>query len=136
MLRLTDRELRHLLEQPELDLDRVTVVLDTAAREKVKLDAPGLAYAVKNKLGELMEWFQSDARNLHLLRRMDRAIAVAKSLPFEVDLWRVQNIYFELLQTVAPEMHGDRGWTEAFMALGEKLNMQVEIRVPELPAAA
>src|SRR5262249_17866931 len=61
------------------------------------------------------------------------AIDVARSLPFPVNLWTAQNIYFELRNTAFAEMQkrgttGDEAahrWLETFVALGDKLHIHV-----------
>jgi hypothetical protein len=55
-------------------------------------------------------------------------------MPFEVDLWRVQNLYYELLHGVFPFFRdkaglGDAGaqeWVSQFTALGQQLWVKVE----------
>jgi hypothetical protein len=54
-------------------------------------------------------------------------------LPFESDLWKPQNVCYDLLQTVYPAareqaVQGDpeaQTWLEHFRTLGEKLLMRV-----------
>jgi hypothetical protein len=65
---------------------------------------------------------------------------VARTLPFEVDLWKPQNNYYEMLRTVLPAMLAQsdeysREWVANFRALGEALNVSVEVQV-EVPVAA
>jgi len=65
------------------------------------------------------------------MRHIVEAVALARSLPFPVDLWKVQNIYWEMLQNVYPAVKkktGDRAaadWVEAFVALGKQLSIRV-----------
>ena len=62
------------------------------------------------------------------------ALTLAGELPFEVNLWKVQNIFYEQLQTTYPDFRqrASRGqkdaqdWVESFMALGEKLAIHVD----------
>ena len=58
---------------------------------------------------------------------------LARQLPFEVNLWSVQNNYYELVQRVYPEqkLKADAGdtsaqeWIKPFLELGEKLYVKV-----------
>jgi hypothetical protein len=58
----------------------------------------------------------------------------ARVLPFSVDFWSAQNIFFEMMQTVLPEkrLRADQGeetaraWLACFASLGEKLHFRVE----------
>jgi hypothetical protein len=53
-----------------------------------------------------------------------------RTLPFEVDLWKLQNTFYQLLQNIYPEMaNGEdeqsRRWARDFAALGEALGVNV-----------
>ena len=65
------------------------------------------------------------------LRDFNAAVQMVKSLPFDVDLARVQNVFYQLSQRVYPivAMETDelsRAWIEQFMILGGKLGICVE----------
>jgi hypothetical protein len=55
-------------------------------------------------------------------------------LPFAVNPWKVQNIFYEMLNSVYPEQRRQseqgqekaRAWVEHFLALGEKLSVRVD----------
>ncbi len=133
--------LRRAFSQQELDLDRIATLLESASREQVQLDAEGLGYVLRKRLDEIMENFAADAANLPALEHLDEVIAMVRSLPFEVNLWRAQNVYYDLMCRLYPEMAGradeeGQAWAAAFAALGEKLGMTVDLPSSELPAAA
>ena len=57
--------------------------------------------------------------------------ALVRSLPFEVNLAPVQNVFYQLLQNVYPAvaLEGDESsqrWVSEFAGLGEKLGVCVE----------
>jgi len=121
--------LRRALEKEELDLDRITTLLDEAARGKITLDTAGLGYALQQIMGRLA----ADPTDLTVLKKLQVAAALVRTLPFEVDLWRAQNVYYELLRGVYPEFldkadQGDeeaQAWVERFVPLGEALRVRV-----------
>ncbi|MFB3917773.1 MAG: DUF3536 domain-containing protein [Terriglobales bacterium] len=134
--------LRRALAEDEIDLERVRGLLSTAAREKVALDAAGLAYALKSRLDGMMEAVLAEPSELQPLVRLESMLDLARSLPFEVNLWNVQNGCYQLLQTVFPVMRAaaespgladDGEWARHFTALAEKAGISVE--VPAEPAA-
>jgi hypothetical protein len=55
-------------------------------------------------------------------------------MPFEVRLWRVQNIFYEMVHTVLPEWrwkaeHGEaeaHDWVAIFLQLGHDLSVKVD----------
>ena len=63
------------------------------------------------------------------LKQFADAADLARNVPFGVNLWKPQNIYYEMLTAMLPEMQqcAARGnaqagvWVEKFLALGEKL---------------
>jgi hypothetical protein len=80
--------------------------------------------------------------DLGLLKRLTDLIELVRTLPFDVNLWKVQNVYYQLLQTVYPVLRAGnedeaRAWTAQFEQLGELLSFAVEEAVPaEAPVAA
>jgi hypothetical protein len=130
--------LRRALEQEELDLDRITTLLDEAARGKITLDTAGLGYTLQQTLQQIMGRLAADPTDLTVLKKLQATAALVRTLPFEVDLWRAQNVYYELLRGVYPEFldKADQGdeeahaWVERFIPLGEGLR----VRVPSVGA--
>jgi hypothetical protein len=127
-----NRELRRALEESDLDLERIRALLDVAAREKVPLDHAGLSFALSHTLQGMMERFWSQADDLVLLEMLASVVEFLRSLPFEVSLWKVQNLYWEMLREVRPVFQSrddaqSREWLPLFDNLGEKLR----IRVPQ-----
>ena len=74
--------------------------------------------------------------NMDLVKRLEASAGLARSLPFEVNIWRTQNIYYQMLQKIYPErreraIQGDstpaREWVEHFVALGQNLAVKVDM---------
>ncbi len=132
--------LRREFDNPEMNLDRIGVLLENARREDVPLDAAGLSYALRHSVEALIERAQADPEHIELLDRARRVVVMATSLPFTVDLWRSQNRYYEMLRALRPRFaertdEKAREWLAAFDEIGERL----KIRVPEpepVPQAA
>lgn len=131
--------LRKAFSQDDLELERVRTLLETARRENIKLDAEGLSYTLKKRLDEMAGELLVLPRG-QTLERFNAAITLVRSLPFEVSLWRLQNAYYFLRENIYPEMSRredkvSRDWTAEFRALGERLDMRVDVsqehNVPE-----
>ncbi|MEW6423262.1 MAG: DUF3536 domain-containing protein [Bacillota bacterium] len=124
--------LRQAFAEEALDLERIGALLGEAEISNVPLDGPGLAYTLQHTLEKMAERLHEQPGNHSLLAHLDEAIALVRALPFEVDLWKVQNVYYGLLQAVYPEFskkagQGDeeaRTWVDRFNALGDKLRMR------------
>ncbi len=118
----------------ELDLERVQTLLDTAAREKIQWDEAWLGYALTKRFGRMADELAIKPRE-DSLHRLNQAVDLVRSLPFEVDLGRVQNVYYQLLQHVYPVVlkEGDEAsqlWTSEFTDLGAKLGVCVDPPCP------
>jgi hypothetical protein len=123
-------DLRRAFEGEELDLERIRTLLDAAEKEKVRLDTAGLGYALEQTVERLMGELRAAPTDLGLLEKLEAAIGLVGSLPFEVQLWKVQNLYYEMLQKVYPEFRARadeeaQDWVGHFLSLGEKLSFRV-----------
>lgn len=126
-------ELRRLIEAAELELDRIHGLRREAARSGVTLDSAGLGYALARTIDRMTEAFRDSPEDTGLLQQLDGAVGLALTLPFEVDVWKTQNVYYELLQGIFVEFQEEaqqgyldaRQWVQAFTALGKKLKFRV-----------
>ena len=114
----------------ELDLERVRSLLDAAAREKIQWDAPWLGYALTKRFSRMADDLALKPRG-DLLQRFNQAVDLVRSLPFEVDLAHVQNVYYQLEQHVYPVVVAEgtddsKQWITDFSSLGQKLGFSVE----------
>jgi alpha-amylase/alpha-mannosidase (GH57 family) len=131
--------LRRELQEPELGLDRIHALLDEAARENVNLDAAGLEYALRRRMVALADELLRSPGDVAILREADNLVGLARSLPFEVNLWRAQNAYYEILQSDYRHFRDNPEWLRHFISLGERLGMAVPAAAPapaEVPSAA
>ena len=72
--------------------------------------------------------------DIDLLKEMLAAAEMLHTLPFAIDLWKVQNLYYEILKSNYPEFQikaqqGDNiaeEWVNQFVLLGQQLSMRVD----------
>jgi len=131
--------LRRAFEDENLDLERIGSLLDAAQRERATLDGAGLSYALRHSLERMIRRLQAGPSDLELLERLEAVVDLARSLPFEVDLWEVQNRYYQMLQQVRPRFQArdddEAGnWLARFDRLGEKLRILVPAPQPASPS--
>lgn len=125
--------LQRQLQAEELDLNRLTTLLNEAREVKVPLDGVILGYTFKRTIERLAEQFRAQPAEIPLLQKLKALVGLARSLPFEVDFWKAQNVYYRTLQTIYPEFRdrAEKGedsaqsWVDHFLALGEKLYVRV-----------
>ena len=120
--------LQALFQAEQPDLDRARALLDAADREGAELDRDGLSFVVARSLERLMEEFHRAWAEREPLARLSATARFAGALPFEVDLSRTQDLYWDLRRGVYPGQRaaGDeasRAWCGAFEELGADLGM-------------
>jgi alpha-amylase/alpha-mannosidase (GH57 family) len=122
-------QLRRAMATNPLELERIRSLLEEAQASKIELDAETLGFTLKNAIGRLAADLFTEPEDLSRLRSLQKAAELARSLPFWVDLWKAQNVYYEILQSVFPKIQkqvseggkGDPEWIREFLALGELL---------------
>jgi hypothetical protein len=126
--------LRQAFEADVLDPVYIHNLLEEARVMHVDLDGPSMEYALRQTLERLAENFRDQPTELPFLQALNDGLALAADLPFEVNLWKVQNIYYEQLHTIYPQWRRQASqgqaqaqtWIEPFVALGEKLMIHVD----------
>jgi hypothetical protein len=125
--------LRSAFEQEELSHEIIQITLEEARKEGISLDA-NIEQTVLQNLVRMAERVYDNPMELPLLKKLEAAVDLTNSLPFGVNIWKVQNIFYDMLQVVYPKFLGRaeqgeekaREWVDHFTALGEKLSIYVE----------
>ncbi|HXG31383.1 MAG TPA: DUF3536 domain-containing protein [Thermodesulfobacteriota bacterium] len=117
----------------EVDIDRIKALLEEARLEGITLDTDTLEYSLRGNIERMASGFLANPADLSLFEKLEAAINLLPSLPFTVNLWKVQNYYFEMLKSVYPRFRekaedGDENakiWVDRFHSLGDKLYIRV-----------
>jgi hypothetical protein len=128
-----NRELRRIFEADAIDLDRARSLLAEATELKVRLDESGLSYVVERSLEHLAAAHRNRPYELSSLEQLVEVATLARNLPFEVDLWKTQNLFYAtvrdtLAETKARGASGDARARQALPLLhrlGELLSVAV-----------
>jgi hypothetical protein len=134
-----DRAVRRALTDHDVDLDRIRTLVETASRNGIKLDVTSLEFALRERLNALVDQWSLKPTDRDLLEMVAAVVSLARVLPFEVDLWKVQNVYYRLLQGISAEAitrETSGAWLEHFLHLGERLGVMVPddaVLTPRLP---
>jgi alpha-amylase/alpha-mannosidase (GH57 family) len=126
-------ELQRQFEGDDLDLERVRNLLAECAATKVALETDVLAYALKKHLDRLSDQLRKSPEDPDALQRLVNATDLVAHGHFEVNLWKPQNTYYDLLTQVLPATQtrasdGDKSaqaWVDTFLALGGKLGFRM-----------
>lgn len=125
--------LRKAVSGDSLDLERIRSILDETRTWKVELDTEGLSYLLQWTLERMMAKLVTTPKDIDFLKELLAAAEMLHLLPFPVDLWKVQNLYHEMLKSIYPEFQtraqqGDEAaqeWLSRFVSLGQQLSIRI-----------
>ncbi len=129
---VVNQQLRAALAPPEPDLNRAFELLESAHLEGVSLDTAVLELAYRRSLESLAQAASANPAGSDL-EQFHHAMSALPRLPFSVDLWRVQNLYYRMLteeypRRLAAQKRGDehaRRWIELFRGIGDTLRIKI-----------
>jgi alpha-amylase/alpha-mannosidase (GH57 family) len=132
--------LRRALEADPIDQSTVRAFLQLAKADQVPLETATLGYIADQRMKRAMLELQMSAGSIEIL---ERALAVARvivELPFELNLWQSQNIWYEILRTSSHSVRtlgaDDRPrWEKGFSELGTCLSIDTAAITEQDPAA-
>ncbi len=119
--------LRQALGAPELDRQAIQGLLEEMRIAGIPLDQGGLEIVLRRNLETGADRFFEDPRNLARLAQFRENLVAARSLPFPLVLWSVQNRCYDALQKVYPHMleRSDGRWLGQFRELAGLLSLRV-----------
>jgi len=128
------RKLRRAFEKNNLDEERIRTLLDEAERLKIPLDGPALEFALRRTIERLARYLAENPTTLPLLENLNTAVTLARSIPFPVDLWEAQHVFYDISCALYPRMReemerGDaaaEAWTARFQLLSENLSVRLD----------
>jgi hypothetical protein len=127
-------DLRRTLTREKLDMQRVRDLLQEVQSAKVDLDTKGVAFAMERSMERVARQLLGRPDDDSLLGTLEALATTARALSFDVDVWQVQNIYFDLMKQHYPRFRelaaeGDAKaaqWIGSFARLGEQLAISVD----------
>ena len=109
--------LRRVLEGDPIDVAQMRSLLALAKADQVPLETATLSYIADQRMKRAMVELQMSAGSLEML---DRALMLARTiaeLPFDLNLWQAQNIWYEILRTSSDALTS--AWRGRASAMGE-----------------
>jgi alpha-amylase/alpha-mannosidase (GH57 family) len=120
--------IRRALESDPIDVAALRSFLQLAKADQVPLESVTLSYIADQRMKRAMVELQLSSGSLEML---DRALTLARTLmemPFELNLWQAQNIWYEIFRsasyalTALPEDERPK-WDKEFAELGSCLTI-------------
>ena len=133
--------LRRALEGDPIDQAQLRSFLSLAKADQVPLETATLSYIADQRMKRAMIELQMSSGSLEML---ERALALGRmlaELPFDLNLWQAQNIWYEILRTSSYALTAlaaeDRPrWEKNFSELGTCLSIDCAAISDQDPAAA
>jgi hypothetical protein len=124
------------LTDPELDLDRIRMLLHAARHDGVNLDMTRLESALRQRLNQQVEQWAQKPGDPEALEMVEALVSLSRVPPLDVDLWKSQNVYYQLveaLSSASPTRMSD-AWLDQFRGLGKWLGVAGPPPSPQLPS--
>jgi hypothetical protein len=126
-------KLRDAFESDSLDIDHIRGLLEQATSVGISIEEESLQFTIKRCIERLAGEFYVDPLTESKLDALLDAVLIIRSLPFWVDLWKAQNIYYEMLEMVLPKVNHQAGnsgsveetWLQQFHELGRQLQIHL-----------
>jgi alpha-amylase/alpha-mannosidase (GH57 family) len=127
-----NNNLRAALEQPSIDSKEVLGLFETAKIEGVSLDTATLEFAYRQTLERAAAKLAAEP-SISMLQPLHDTADLLQHLPFAVNLWKIQNIFYDLLRReysaqIEEQEVGNktaRNWVTCFEDLGRILGIKI-----------
>jgi alpha-amylase/alpha-mannosidase (GH57 family) len=130
-------DLRKTFED-EVDAVKIQSIIAEMEKWNVPVDVLNLEFLIRRRVGKMLEDLYHNTEDIFLLQKVKGALLVLSLLPFDVNLWHVQNIYYKIAKTAYKEYQKEERagnkdrhyWIEEFKQIGESLNFNVQAVLP------
>jgi alpha-amylase/alpha-mannosidase (GH57 family) len=123
-------EIRTQFDTGQIELDRLRPLIQESEGRVPEIFDAEMSYCITRRLQEMMEHIAEHPEDLASIGLLCDVCALVMPIPMGLNLWKVQNSYWEMLQRVVPKYrdrarHGDelaREWLRQFAELGQRLS--------------
>ncbi len=98
------RDLVALIEQENLQVDKMKGLVEQMKRWDFKRDQANFGFLASKRMNVFMEKLLDHPDNIELLENVTVTFELLNQLNFDLDLWKAQNIYFSLVLKIYPEI--------------------------------
>jgi hypothetical protein len=130
-------KLRRVLQGDGLDPEVVRPLLEEARLAGATLDATALGLLLAVNIESLAEQLLEHPDDLSRLERLNKVAKLVRTLPFEVNLWKTQNICYKILHSCCSDFKekadsGDQNakeWLRHYTVLAENFQIRMPSRL-------
>jgi len=129
-----NRDLARVFESEPIDLVAAHALFERARATHITLDREGLAFSMREALERIVARVVVEAPGTGALDDLVAVVSLAEASGFDIDLWKVQNAFYEARRTTYPGIAalgraGDAAcaaWADRFVAAGDQLEVVVD----------
>ena len=126
-------DLIRAFEQEDPDGSAIQNLLESARLQGISLDSDTLEITIRKRLESMMNRLLTVPSDIRLLGEIEALVRILNTLPFELNLRRIQNIYYAILQSHYPECLEKASqkneealtWIGLFKSLGDILMVRI-----------
>ncbi len=134
-------DIRRRVEADPIDFDQLQNLIQEAQSRNGRVLDPTISFAVKNRMEQMIQQVAANPSEVERMGVLNQLARLVMPLPLGLNLWKVQNTYWEMLQNVAADFRGravsgDEAaqlWTKQFLELGSTLGFA--LKEPPTPEA-
>jgi alpha-amylase/alpha-mannosidase (GH57 family) len=130
---IANEKLLKAISDEEIDLESLEDTVQTIIRWELPINKRRFGLAASTKINEMMESLRSAVDDLAILEPIVLLLKAIAPLKLELDLWKSENLYFDIAKTEYPQRVERRGqsapqqkkWIDLFVQLGEYLDVRI-----------
>jgi hypothetical protein len=134
-------DIRRAIEAEKPDLGRLRTLLENARTQNGRVLNEEIKHTIKNRMERLMQDVAAQPESVERISLVEEFAEAVLPVDLGLNLWKVQDLYWELLQQMAPRFrdavrNGEstaQEWLNRFITLGEKLGFAVQNLRVEIP---
>jgi len=116
--------LRRALADHGTELDQVRSILDVVRRSGFHLDPATLEMSMRERMNRLMDGWTRDPEDMRTLEEIEALLALSRVYPFDLNLWKTQNTYYEFSRAITGNHGGvNQDWLRHFHRIGQWLGV-------------
>ncbi|MGI8770536.1 MAG: DUF3536 domain-containing protein [Acidobacteriaceae bacterium] len=121
----TNVQLRRAMEREVIDGELILELMERARTEMVVLDTDTLSFLADERMKGAMLALEQRPQDGAAVEHALLLANTLRSLPFALNLWQAQNIWYSLRKLAAADGHAT-AYQESFKELGRRLSINVE----------
>jgi alpha-amylase/alpha-mannosidase (GH57 family) len=127
-------DVHRIFDSEKVDVARLRSLIEEAQSANAPVTDAELSYRIKKKMEAMIRHVSAEPGDLDMIRNLEQLTEYVMPLPLGLNLWKVKNTYWSMLQSVLRDFRsraagGDedaRIWLDCFLSLGERLKFDVQ----------